>query len=584
MTVASQLTRIADQLRSVHDDQTVHIQDDGAITIETRLSWIRRWFSCCCARPPQEDTPTYTYFQKVFGAKRMERIQHVLASKTYTKANVEKVFVHASEVTYFDFEELLEEINGSGQSVRFYTQDETRTLRSGFSGRATVRECTQAQLSSLYQILVPFERIEHIFLHNVPRFDQITGDTGKQYACMRRRVFVYEELRRNAFSEKRWVMELTKKLVFREMPPGLVFAGLQGSFCAIQEVVHGGGSYKYFIRSLGERAREIGNFILYRNMMLSWSATDGIRSVADGLRHPIASLGPRLTFERTAAILQDPTFGHKVTAIGISLGGAHAQHDACFHRIHRLITVVAPGVSDIINQIYSAKLWRGRLGYEEYANVIPTIEHYLEVDDLVDGVGDTHLGAGIEANRASVQVHFLEPLENYMVLEMPEHKEPEVKVSEEKKSEVQTPGPREERQFAVQADIDRIGRMRKAFPDRRCVWICSLPFGALKFLKAFIVAHPRYTAMEPHVQLTLNNKGESPLLQAVLAHTSPIHDRRWERLRRLLSSGQSLLASCFASCSCSCLKAKVRVHQARGSICPINNENNNVKMEVKSSI
>src|SRR4029077_17515339 len=100
-------------------------------------------------------------------------------------------FVYASEVTFLDLQELLQDVQGAAAAIRFLDSNDTAMLRDQCRTARQLSDCSNDQIASLMKVLIPFKTVEDIFLHNVPSFEESTGDAGPGYPCMRRRVCIY---------------------------------------------------------------------------------------------------------------------------------------------------------------------------------------------------------------------------------------------------------------------------------------------------------------------------------------------------------------------------------------------------------
>lgn len=147
--VGTILAKIADALKTVHNDSQVIINPSSTdVTVILRPCWLRRWLSCCCIRPVQDRT-TLAFFQDVFGVKRVHRIvkEAALSDKRFTKSDVEKMHVYASEVTFLDLQQLLEEIKDTSARIRFLDAADTTTLRTQYREVRNISDCTDPQLA-----------------------------------------------------------------------------------------------------------------------------------------------------------------------------------------------------------------------------------------------------------------------------------------------------------------------------------------------------------------------------------------------------------------------------------------------------
>ena len=537
--VDQELQKIANTLERVTDSYEVNINKDGLTVravatlaplffIDEAVTYWSRVFGMTVTTP-QRDVATVEYFKKVFGEKRLERITNQIHCEgAYTKKHIQKLFLRVGEVLSSDVQELFDEIKGKSSSIRFLDEAETGALRKFFSDVSTVDECSNAQLDALMAHLVPFSNVGPLFLNNVPRMDETKLTSPKSYASLGKRVLIYEQMRTKPVTEQQWIMYLTKNLTDLEIPTGVVFRGNAGGYVKVHKVVHGGGAYKYFLKSFGKAASETGNFILYRGTSPFPSATDSFLTLVEDFRLRLGSNGPKVTFEETRTLLTDQAAGfiqegnEKITAVSMSLGSAHAMRDTLLHRIDRLITVASPGIDRKTCKVFAEKINKGTLGF------VPSIEHNFEAEDIIDQFGAAHLGAGCDPSKIKITIRIHEPGNSAEVMPLDE-------------------------------EINRIAELRKVFTrdawhefvpkqvfgflglENFPNWLCSIPQAGIKLLMGIFVVHIRNTLLIPHRVLEISNQNQDGVLQSILSHQSELCDKRWEQLRKVVPIAVSKL-------------------------------------------
>jgi hypothetical protein len=276
----------------------------------------------------------------------------------------------------------------------------------------------------------------------------------------------------------------------------------------VEKVIRGQGAYKYLISTLGEAGKKLGNFILYRGTRALPSCTDWWKTLVEDFRFRIGSKGSEATFEETKSHLQRASFqGKKLTLIGNSLGGVHAQHDACLHAAYKVITVASPGIDKKTAQ----KFAEGPKGVVE-------IEHYIEDLDIMDQFGEALLGAFADPEKVRVAFHILS---RSRVAAQTVHDA----VKKVECSRLQLSKPVAD----VLKKSNQYGHL--------------LSFGkiASNLIRTILYVHTRNVMQGPHTSIDMNSTQHKELLQALLAHESLLFDPNWERLRSLVPLALSKL-------------------------------------------
>ena len=124
------------------------------------------------------------------------------------------------------------------------------------------------------------------------------------------------------------------------------------------------------------------------------SPEDIVRSWLEDLKRELGSSGPITTYKETKDLLERPEQGfadsadQKITFVTNSIGGPQAMRDTIlFHkRVSRLTTNASPGVDR-----ETADLFREVLSQPRETPLI--ITHNIDKGDIVDTVGDEHVGA-----------------------------------------------------------------------------------------------------------------------------------------------------------------------------------------------
>lgn len=322
---------------------------------------------------------TTEYFQRVFGAKK------VTPRDYYYKADMQQIFLHAAEVTFDELKELFMELkNPFCETVRALSREETSAARARLQPFEKLEQCTKRELDELMKIVCPFEKIEDIFLHDLPLHRKML-----EFSCeeLRKRVFTYRMMETLSvdcpLERHKWELYAGKELAGREIPKGAMIPHKTGYF-ENMHVIKNGGAYKYLLKSRGDSATD--NCILYRG-------THDLTSMYDDLRQEMGSLGAIATYAETQEYLTNPEKGFvatkdtKVRAIGMSLGGVHLQLDtiAFSNKFSHITTICSPGIDRNLALLCAHKV----------ASLKPIVViHITEKRDYIDEFGNGRIGHG----------------------------------------------------------------------------------------------------------------------------------------------------------------------------------------------
>jgi len=464
---------------------------------------------------PNKAESTIAYFQKIFGQRRVVRICHNIGieflsvrwamQKIFGQARganmshsmgteflaskwaIQNFFVSTGELFEEDFEDLLGEIKGTTPRVRALSDADTDVVRGRFEQVRTLRDCSKAQLDLLYQILVPFARIEDIFFGHFPDCSIRALDSGKNFTGLRTRVYMYEQFRRDLLSYDQKLMLLAKKFPLIVPDIGTVFPGLNGTLEKVHGIAQGGGACKIFLETIGREAQNEGHYVLYRCTTVA-PTRDCLDTILDDLRPSPGQNGAAATDVETRRLMQSPPFNHaKLSAIAYSLGCCHAAYDSIAHPIHRAIMVAPMGVDHRI-----AALFRERLEPM-------TLDYYLEAHDVVDQMGQELLGSGCRADRIRTRIHVL------MAGNMP-------------------------RGMLPQDTIEAIAIRRKIFGQSSYILNAIRASGHLVW--ALMSEHIRLTPFQPYSAVSISNEDQAQLVDAILSRRSNFADPQWEVFRQ----------------------------------------------------
>jgi len=488
------LDALSQRLQSVSCFSLLSVEKSGALR-EEPFSFKEFFF-------PSHVQTTENYFASVFGRRRAAK----LLSKerpwfSWGKRHIERLFVRSCELHFEDFEELFGEIKKDASSIRLLSQEESEGLRERFKERLEIGQCSDEEMLELYRVLVPFNHIESIFLGQKPELTPVMPEAGvENFEAMKKRVFVYEFLRREQVTEEQRMTLLTKVLSGKEMKKGTVFKGAKHSLYKVYDIVHGGGAFKYFLQPYGGANRE--HCVLYRETRPLPNSQGWFQTLLDLLSTCIGRWGVRTTFEKTQKLLTDPKMGFLqgvdpyVVAVGFSQGGCQLQQDACRGLPYRHITTIAsPGIEKRESEEFAAEMNAGALQYPQ------RICHYIEGDDIADQFGEEQLGCGVRGDKCLVEVHLLYPQKKGM-----------------------------------QQNVRVRLRERRIF-EKNASFLHNAKKAVTTGVKAFARAHSRCTPMLSHYEhliLSNQNPEQNRELQQILSKDEEIGERGWEAIRQKL--------------------------------------------------
>ncbi len=400
MNIRESLSAIALTLQDASWHERVCIQsaiDGQAETISCAFSFWQ-WIPSLIAfiipdHVAQENRETVDYFFRIFGEKRVYEISKrydldleakYRSGKNLTKWDVKQLFVGVADVRVEDISDLFEKIKTN-------PSEETRALSTRFQNISTIEGLTKEDYDELYKVLVPFERMEEIFLNHVPVHSfEIVPDAS--FEGKRHRVHYTETMRRQTQFERgvAWDVRLLKRIVHEDMATGVIIPHADGYYQHLK-LIKGHGAHKLLFKPLTQAAEFLPK-VVYLSTRCAMNR-DGVYSRLEAFHRCIGWKGTKATYRETQRYLNDPSLGfvrqphEKVELLGYSLGGTQAQRDACLFmdKVRKVKTLCSPGVD--------------RLTLHEFARRLQSnpdhirIDHIAEVDDAVSDLGDGFLGA-----------------------------------------------------------------------------------------------------------------------------------------------------------------------------------------------
>lgn len=511
MAISHQLTQIAGALEGAWNFQRVVIKDElsgFSCTTQAKFwSLLPTW----CWMPQSfqsENRESIGYFYEIFGRRRIEAISqssHLnLAGKyergqSLTRWDVKQLFLGLGEVYYEDVHDLFLKVKGEREvEGRIDTQAQTNL---GEMRNRDFNSLSKEEWDRFYACLVPFETIETLFLNHIPRFDLpslLNGDEG----IRRQRIYLCEKTRRMGpgLDLNKWKAWASKSMLKKGgQKNGLLIPHPEGYF-EVYGQLEGGGASILLLKGLQEGLRSIvkaqgTRTNLSKDSLLSvlddFSPEIGLRGYQRIEQSLIYLLGRNYRkpeeFDRQYQGL--PVEGFRrcelrremFDVLGFSLGCAQMQHFIQRHPdvFSEAFFICAPGIS------------RPKCMAYRCARNGPVITYAIEYDDRVNRAGQCKLGYGSVTKKVRLLVFS------------------DVEISRE--------------------ELKALLLKPPSVPES-VFWL------VVEFLKAFICAHGRHTAVSETVDGTMDgyetfemsNYEDARVIQWVLSNED------WEDVRLYL--------------------------------------------------
>lgn len=353
----------------------------------------------------EDKETTKQYFEEVFGQKRLSRFdkKHTLQlednQKVFVRGDVRKVFVSSGEITVDDLQELFSELKDISQNrLRFFSERETDRLRLEYHPFKALGDCPQDKVDRLVQILSPFAKIEHLFVHNLP-LQYVNMWSENEWINQQKRVYTYHMIKPLDIKDPLWALYVAKELSSRDIPPSALVPHSHGYHYNFQ-FIRKGGERKYFMKVFSTTTEKTKSYMLYQGTVPFCS--ESRRNVM----HPqFGTPGPLATYNETHALLHNPDRGfvqsedEQVDVVGMSLGGAQAQLAKLLYgkKIREVTTVCSPGLDKASLLLYKM-IMQGKTYQDKFVYI-------FENDDLLDGFGAGRLGHAVDPSKAKIDVY-----------------------------------------------------------------------------------------------------------------------------------------------------------------------------------
>lgn len=347
---------------------------------------------------------TTAALSEIFGSKRLHRaakwcdidLSDGRKGRLLTKEDLSTLFHSLSQITADDVNELLEELNSPDESVRHLSGPTLKTLRDRFVEKHSIEQCSFEDIRTLETVLLPFDDPEHLFWNNPSsHFNSLFGSSSSVYESVG---WACHILRNKNLPLKDWEAVFAKRLTQPALPQNLLIAHPNGAYLQLCSQIEGGGASKRFFRTLHANAAD--PLILYRGTRgpsPETSFSDVVYSWLEDLRRELGASGPIATYEQTKRFLEDPALGfvnapdQPICLLANSIGGPQAMRDTLLFnkRVRRLTTNSSPGVDTA-----TAELFRKVMSAPRPTPM--TIIHNIDRGDIVDTLGDEHIGGDCE--------------------------------------------------------------------------------------------------------------------------------------------------------------------------------------------
>lgn len=427
-TIQADLSQIAGTLEgSWHFNRVVATRDRQGFHCRRGWNWqqlLPAIFSCFLSDAyRQENSDTVDYFWTIFGRKRIQEISrrhnlhldfkfnHGIA---LTRYDVEVIFGSMGDVRVGDLETIFREVKANPDTYLHLAPLKTNQLKTIFADRA-FQDLTKADIDELYNVAVPFQSLETMFMNEVSNDYAHWADRDYSWRGTKTRIYLMEEMRRSGnASQFECNIRKIKRILDYHTPTGerdgLLLWDTDG-YRFVFKRIDGGGAYKFLLKAL-TKTETYRSQIAYLGTQFMSYVPDSWQSGLEDFRENIGAGGPVATYYETEYYLHNPsagfvdTTGEKIDFTGMSLGGAQALRDSCLFidQVRKITAVCNPGIDKNTYRWFAAKTW-------ELTERI-SLEYIWEKDDLIPLIGDGHLGLGCDPNHVEISVRMLAPITN----------------------------------------------------------------------------------------------------------------------------------------------------------------------------
>jgi hypothetical protein len=441
MTIRDQISSIGDRLHLAHQTNRVVIHEDAPDGFQVKHGYYfyqRLWDWCHIffdENYSKENRATIDYLKKVFGDRKIEFIDKKFnlhldykhdRGLPLTVADIEKIFAGASLVYYQDLEVFFEDVKKLSASDSYLHLDslELARLKTTFGAR-NFTDLTNPELKQLYQAMIPFNRIETIFLNNVPQEEFGNGSNpAAEFKDLQKFIYSYETLRRRGIevyasgdemAKKRYnlfyQLRMMKKLMNYNNDKNLVFDSPKGLLYH-HDSFEAGGAFVAAMKAVKPdvEAKHHSAFYFLPTQCLN-RVPQPWESLADDLRLEIGAWGAKSIMKKIKRhLLASAGFvkhDEQIDVFGYSLGGNQAARVVCAlypeGRIRKLYITSNPGIDQ-----ETADYFKGLVdAHEKQMKIVFS----GELDDHTMRYGTCHLGAGCDPALVKIRYQVLEKID-----------------------------------------------------------------------------------------------------------------------------------------------------------------------------
>ncbi len=435
-SIRDQITIIGSELQKASAQDRIVIEDKTEFHVRYSYEFYQRipdmfgW--TFPAQYQEENKNTIEYFYKVFGEKKVQSVSKAFNLQIdykrrwelpLVKNDIEKLFVGCALIHYHELENFFDDLK-KGKN-RHLDSDQAEDFRKRFTHRHLL-ELTNEELQEFYHAMNPFDRIETIFLENIPRFDFDNSADPRSFEDVKRFVYTYEVMRRRSLvdlakdqseSVKKLYrhfhqLRLMKKLVNFNQPDQLIYdtpKGLMYHHCKVEA----GGAFVIALKAIKpDPKKKFFSRLYFLPTQCLNSVPQPWESLADDLRFEIGSAGAKAIYPEIEDLLK-ATRGfisdtEKIDIHGYSLGGNQAMRVAVAlyptGKIRKVVSVSNPGIDEGTASYFNELV-------KKHAFPIK-ISIFSELDDHTVRYGQCQLGYLSDARSVKIRCRWLDSSES----------------------------------------------------------------------------------------------------------------------------------------------------------------------------
>lgn len=367
----------------------------------------------------EENKQTLEWFFQSFGKTRVLRIldrckigvDKVIKSG-FKVGHIEKLFLNLAVITVEDLKNLLEEINEGSLLLPHLNSLKIRDVRKRLLGKK-FNELSKEDLDNLYDIAVPFERIEDIFLFGMP---QVSKMPTFFEISLKQVVLSIELFRRGrAFIKEKDLFEYykLKSIIKHYLPDGMVIPEIDG-YRSIYKKYRAYGINLAFLKPVAKTktATYCSQILCLSTQKLD--CPKFFQTWIEDFRSNQGARGVKESVEMVDKMLHQPHLGfvqsvdELVDISGCSLGGTQAQRFACifFKKLRNITLICSPKIDVCSAAFFDTEISDRKEKKPIQLNII------INEDDRISALGDKYIGHGISHEVLDFNVKVLKGLKD----------------------------------------------------------------------------------------------------------------------------------------------------------------------------